>query len=87
MTDLGYWSMPFILEDHVLDNHQMITYSIPLCYDGEIYGILGTEISVGYLGSNYLPVRDLDRNQNAGYVIAIDRGDDTYKIICIEKDI
>ena len=62
MTDLGYWSMPFILEEHKLDNHQMITYSIPLCFDGKIYGIMGTEISTTYLSSSYLPVRDLDRN-------------------------
>lgn len=81
MVDLGYWSMPFILEDHVMDNHQMITYSIPLCYDGKIYGIVGTEISTSYIGSSYLPVRDLDRNQNAGYAIAIDLGDGTYQII------
>lgn len=78
MEDLGYWSMPFILEDHVLDNHQMITYSIPLCFDGEIYGILGTEVSTSYISNNYLPVRDLDRNQNAGYAIAVEQGEETY---------
>lgn len=81
MTDLGYWSMPFILEGHNLDNHQMISYSIPLCYDGNIYGILGTEISTAYLSNSFLPVRDLDRNQNAGYAIAIDQGDGTYKAL------
>lgn len=81
MTDLGYWSMPFILEDHVLDNHQMITYSIPLCYEGNIYGIIGTEISTAYLSNSYLPVRDLDRNQNAGYAVAIDQGDGTYQAL------
>lgn len=81
MTDLGYWSMPFILEDHELDNHQMISYSIPLCYDGNIYGIVGTEISTAYLSNSFLPVRDLDRNQNAGYAIAIDQGDGTYKAL------
>lgn len=81
MMDLGYWSMPFVLEDHAMDNHQMITYSIPLCYDGEIYGILGAEISASYISNSFLPVRDLDRNQNAGYAIAIDRGDGTYRTI------
>lgn len=78
MVDLGYWAEPFILEDHPLDNHQMITYSIPLCHDGVVYGILGTEISLGYLSSSYLPVRDLDRNQNAGYALAIDHGQGEY---------
>ncbi|MDO4487243.1 MAG: response regulator [Bacillota bacterium] len=81
MTDLGYWSMPFILEDHRLDNHQMISYSIPLCCDGRIYGILGTEISTTHLSNSYLPVRDLDRNQNAGYAVAVDQGDGTYKVL------
>ena len=81
MTDLGYWSMPFILEDHELDNHQMISYSIPLCHEGNIYGIVGTEISTAYLSNSFLPVRDLDRNQNAGYAIAIDQGDGTYQAL------
>ncbi len=81
MTDLVYWSLPFVLEDHALYNHQMITYSIPLCYDGHIYGIIGTEISIDYLNSSFLPVRDLDRNQNAGYAIAIDQGDGTYQAL------
>ncbi|MDD6050823.1 MAG: diguanylate cyclase, partial [Clostridiales bacterium] len=81
MTDLGYWSMPFVLEDHPMDNHQMITYSIPLCYNGTIYGILGAETSISYLSSNYLSVRDLDRNHNAGYAIAIDQGDGMYTAI------
>ena len=82
MTDLGYWSTPFVLEDHALDNHQMITYSIPLCVNGTVYGILGTEISTSYLSSSYLPVRDLDRRQNAGYAIAISQGNSAYTAIC-----
>ena len=81
MASLGYWSTPFILEDHRLDNHRMITYSVPLLFGGEVYGILGTEVSVSYLSNNFLPVRDLDRNQNAGYTIAIDQGDGTYRTI------
>ena len=51
MESLGYWSMPFILEDHQLDNHKMITYSVPLIYDGSVYGVVGTEISVSYLAN------------------------------------
>ena len=30
MANLGYWSKPFILEDFYMDNHKMITYSVPL---------------------------------------------------------
>lgn len=81
MVDLGYWSTPFILENHEMDNHQMITYSIPLCYEGTVYAILGTEVSTIYINTSYLPVRDLDRNQNAGYAIAIDQGNGDYQII------
>ncbi len=75
MTSLSYWSVPFVLEDNKLDNHLMITYSLPLIYDGTIYGILGTEVSVSYLMKSYLPVQDLDSNQNAGYILAV-RGED-----------
>ena len=79
MESLGYWSTPFILEDHPLDNHWMITYSVPLIYEGEIYGILGAEVSVSYLNNYYFSARDLDKNQNAGYAIAIDCGDGNYE--------
>lgn len=81
ITDLAYWSLPFVLEDHRMDNHEMITYSIPLCLDGEVYGILGSEVSTAYIENSYLQVRDLDRNLNAGYAIALDLGNDRYKII------
>ena len=30
MVNLGYWSEPFILEENPMDNHEMITYSLPL---------------------------------------------------------
>ena len=78
MSSLGYWSMPFVLEDHALDNHKMITYSIPLVCNGEVYGVLGTEISTSYLENSYFPLRELDTNQNVGYVLAVDLGDGQY---------
>lgn len=56
MTSMGYWSMPFILENATMDNHKMITYSVPLIFDGEIYGVLGMEVSTGYLKNSYLQV-------------------------------
>ena len=71
MEDLGYWSKPFVLEDNYLDDHKMITYSVPLEYDGEIYGVLGVEISMDYLGS-YYSVHDLDTARNAGYALAVE---------------
>ena len=80
MEDLGYWSKPFILEDHYMDSHQMITYSVPLAYDGTIYGILGVEISVSYLNS-YFSVKDLDSGLNAGYALMIDQGDGCFEAL------
>ena len=75
---LAYWSTPFVLENNALDSHSMITYSIPLISNGTVYGVLGTEVSVGYLLKSYLLVQDLDQNQNAGYVLAIEQEDGTY---------
>lgn len=80
MSDLGYWAKPFILEDNYLDSHRMITYSVPLEYDGEIYGVLGVEISLDYLNS-YYSVHDLDASRNAGYALLVDQTDQNYKII------
>ena len=74
---MAYWSTPFVLENNVSDSHQMITYSVPLICDGTVYGVLGTEVSVSYLLKSYLLVQDLDQNQNAGYVLAIEQEDGT----------
>ena len=74
MVNLGYWSMPFILEDSYMDNHHMITYSLPLEYNGTIYGVLGVEASLGCL-EDYMDVRELDQNLNAGYILAKNLGD------------
>ena len=70
MENLGYWARPFILEDHPMDNHQMITYSVPLMYEDTIYGILGVEIGIDTL-MDYFPLKDLDSDLNAGYALAI----------------
>ena len=78
MVNLGYWAKPFVLEDHDMDNHHMITYSVPLMYEGTIYGVVGVEISIGYL-STYFPVKDLDSDLNAGYALLIDNGEGRYE--------
>ena len=78
-ANLGFWSYPFVLEDGTVDNHQMITYSVPLEYGGVVYGILGTEVSTSYLANSYFIVQDLDRNMKAGYALAVDQGDGTYR--------
>ena len=80
MVDLGYWAEPFILEDHYMDGHKMITYSVPLKYDNHIYGVLGVEISVQYL-NRYFSVQDLDTEQNAGYALVTDQGNGSYDTV------
>ena len=77
MVNLGYWSKPFILENQAVDNHSMITYSVPLVHDGVVYGVVGVEIGEKYLQS-YFSVRDLDKELNAGYALAIDKGGNKY---------
>ena len=81
MNLLGCWSMPFVLEDNPLDNHRMIAYSVPLMLDGTIYGVVGTEISTAYINNNFFSVRDLDRDQHAGYAIAVNLGDSSYRCV------
>ena len=83
MANLGYWSKPFILEDFYMDNHKMITYSVPLVYDKIVYGVLGIEVGVNDL-AKYFPVKDLDSNLNAGFALVVDHGNGNYEGIAGE---
>ena len=83
MENLGYWSKPFILEDFYMDNHKMITYSVPLVYDKTVYGVLGIEVGVNDL-AKYFPVKDLDSNLNAGFALVVDHGNGNYEGIAGE---
>ena len=76
--DLGYWSLPFVLQDNHMDNYEMITYSVPVSYNGTVYGILGVEIGLNYL-MDYFPVRNLDADLNAGYSIALRKSDGVFE--------
>ncbi|MGO4948056.1 ATP-binding protein [Blautia sp. Sow4_E7] len=78
MANLGYWSKPFILEDDRMDNHKMISYSVPLVYDKTVYGVLGVEIGVNDL-SRYFPVKDLDSDLNAGFALVIEQENGSYE--------
>ena len=80
MKMLGYWSRPFILEDSIYDNHEVITYSVPLIYNDVIYGINGVEISSAQFNS-YFSAKDLDKNSNAGYVLAYEMEDGDYECV------
>lgn len=83
MANLGYLSKPFILEDFYMDNHKMITYSVPLVYGKTVYGVLGIEVGVNDL-TKYFPVKDLDSDLNAGFALVVDHGDGNYEGIAGE---
>lgn len=80
MVNLGYWAEPFILEDNYMDSHQMITYSVPLVYQGVVYGVVGIEIATSYLTS-YFEVQDLDSDLNAGYALMVKEGEEHYRAL------
>lgn len=83
MENLGYWSKPFILEDFYMDNHKMITYSVPLVYDKTVYGVLGIEVGVNDL-TKFFSVKDLDSDLNAGFALVVDHGNGNYEGIAGE---
>ena len=83
MANLGYWSKPFILEDFYMDNHKMITYSVPLVYGKTVYGVLGIEVGVNDL-TKFFQVKDLDSDLNAGFALVVDHGDGNYEGIAGE---
>ncbi len=76
--NLGYWSAPFFLEKENTDSYEMITYSIPLRYEGKVYGVLGVEISTRSLG-DYFPVAELNESQQSGYMLALGQGGGSYQ--------
>ncbi len=78
--NLGFWATPFTLENNENDDHKMITYSVPLRFQGQVYGVLGVEISMNYLLS-YLPARELSERWQAGYLLAVCTDENTYRPI------
>ena len=76
-NNLGYWSMPFSLEKTTTDPYRMITYSLPLRHEGEVYGVLGVEISEQRF-ADYFPVAELNASQQSGYMLAVKNEDDSY---------
>ncbi len=76
--DLGYWSLPFSLEKGAAGSYEMITYSLPLRYEGTVYGVLGVEISSKVLRS-YLPAKELNAASQSGYMLAVKETDNSYR--------
>lgn len=77
IRDLGFWSEPFTLEKEMADSHKMITYSLPLRYEGKVYGVLGVEVSERTF-ADYFPVSELNDSQQSGYMVAIRQEDGSY---------
>ena len=80
LTELGYWSKPHTLTD---DDKEMISYTVPLITsDGQVYGVLGMEITLDYL-STMLPYEELmnDRNDASYLVLVKNDADGTYQTI------
>lgn len=78
IENLGYWSMPFSLEKGMPDSYEMITYSLPLRYEGQIYGVMGVEVSDSRF-ADYFPVMELNDSQQSGYVLAVKQNDNSYR--------
>ncbi len=85
--DIGYWSLPFTLGktsadeksggNSGRDSYEMITYSLPLRHEGQVYGVLGVEISCRAL-YDYLPAAELNESQQSGYVLAVRQKNGSY---------
>ena len=58
----------------------MITYSVPLIYDNEIYGILGVEVSLPYLNT-FFPASDFDRGLNSGYALVMEKENGKFEVV------
>ena len=79
VSNLGYWSLPFVLENNKYDSHKMITYSLPLSYHGKIIGVYGIEMSLSFL-ELYFSHNDLKGNNN-GFVLAALNNDGSYQVL------
>lgn len=71
VENLSYWSELFCLENNTVhDGYQMISYSMPLISaDGQVYGVLGVEVSADVLES-MIPEGELNSGKQSGYILA-----------------
>lgn len=77
--NLGYWSPPFSLEQPAGNlDYPVISYSYPLIYKGEVYGIQGVEISCQYL-QELLPSEELNRSELTGYLLVMSTEEGEWK--------
>ncbi|WP_456035729.1 ATP-binding protein [Senegalimassilia anaerobia] len=78
---MAYWSQPFVLEGDPNDSYRMIAYSVPLMLDGQVYGVLGIEVSTAYLADTCFPISELNDSEAGGYALALADGNGSYQII------
>ena len=76
--NLGYWSEPFYLEDNPVCGYKVITYSIPLRLNGQVYGVFGVEISLPALIKEYMVSGGI---YDSSYLIAVKGDDGDYRPI------
>ena len=76
--NLGYWSEPFYLEDNPVCGYKVITYSIPLRLNGQVYGVFGVEISLPALIKEYMVSGGI---YDSSYLIAVEESDGSYRPI------
>ena len=78
---MAYWSQPFVLEGNPNDSYRMIAYSVPLMLNGQVYGVLGIEVSTAYLADTCFPISELSGSEAGGYALALGDGNGSYQII------
>ena len=78
--NLGYWSEPFYLEDNPVCGYKVITYSIPLRLNGQVYGVFGVEISLPALIKEYM-VNGGINSSDSSYLLAMEESDGNYRPI------
>ena len=66
---MAYWSPPFVLEGDPSDSYRMIAYSVPLMLDGQVYGVLGIEVSTEYLADTCFPISEPSGSEAGGYAL------------------
>ena len=78
---MAYWSQPFVLEGNPSDSYRMIAYSVPLMLNGQVYGVLGIEVSTAYLTDLHFPISELCGSEAGGYALALADGNGSYQVI------
>ena len=74
---LGYWSAMKETLAQTDGEYGALSYSLPLVYDGKVFAVIGTEVSLELIQS-YLPYQELDALNSCGMVLAIRQDQDSY---------